>query len=79
MYMTNLQHYGHLLNTENYETNHLHNDLYNIFENRFEWEQKYLHENYSTFLSLGPESIPQVRNDQQYSKLHQGLMILCGL
>jgi hypothetical protein len=79
MYMTNLQHYGHLLNAENYETNHLHNDLYNIFENRFEWEQKYLHENYSTFLSLGPESIPQVRNDQQYSKLHQGLMILCGL
>lgn len=47
MYVSNLHEYGHLISPDNYETHHLHNDLYNIFENRLEWEQKYLHENYS--------------------------------
>ena len=34
MYMSNLHKYGHLVNPDRYETNHLHNDLYNLFENR---------------------------------------------
>ena len=34
MFVSNLDNYGHLVSTDNYETHHLHNDLYNIFENR---------------------------------------------
>ena len=34
MYVSNLHEYGHLISPDNYETHHLHNDLYNIFENR---------------------------------------------
>lgn len=34
MYVSNLHHYGHLVNPTNYDTNHLHNDLYSLFDNR---------------------------------------------
>ena len=34
MYVSNMHNFGHLISTDNYETHHLHNDLYNIFENR---------------------------------------------
>ena len=34
MYVSNLEEYGHLLNADNYETTHLHNDMYQIFDNR---------------------------------------------
>jgi len=34
MYVSNLHSYGHLINEENYETTHLHNDMYNLFNNR---------------------------------------------
>lgn len=34
MYVSNLEDYGHLLNAENYETTHLHNDMFSMFDNR---------------------------------------------
>lgn len=34
MYTSNLQDYGHLLNGENYEITHLHNDMFSIFDNK---------------------------------------------
>lgn len=34
MYVSNLHRYGHLLNADNYETTHLHSDMYSLFENR---------------------------------------------
>ncbi|KAL9971421.1 hypothetical protein ACROYT_G023941 [Oculina patagonica] len=55
MYATNLHEFGRLLETENYNTNHLHNDLWELFDNRVDWEEKYIHENYSQNLNL---SIP---------------------
>lgn len=33
MYVTNQKHYGHLVNPDNFETSHLFNDMYNMFEN----------------------------------------------
>ena len=33
MYVSNLHNYGHLLNADNYETTHLHNDIYSLFDN----------------------------------------------
>ena len=34
MYMSNLEKYGHLVNPDEYSTEHLHNDLYEIDSNR---------------------------------------------
>lgn len=33
MYMSNLEEYGHLVNADDYSTEHLHNDLYEIENN----------------------------------------------
>lgn len=33
MFVSNMHSFGHILSTENYQTNHLHNDLWQIFEN----------------------------------------------
>ena len=34
MYVNNLHQFGHLLNNDNYDTTHLNNDMYQIFDNR---------------------------------------------
>lgn len=47
MYAVNLQNnYGHLVNIEAVSTDHLHNDLWQIASNPFDWEMKYLHPQY---------------------------------
>ena len=33
MYLNNQHNFGHLVDTDNYATTHLHNDLYEIFNN----------------------------------------------
>ncbi|XP_041859070.1 procollagen-lysine,2-oxoglutarate 5-dioxygenase 1 isoform X2 [Melanotaenia boesemani] len=50
MYVTNMQPFGRILSTENYQTSHLHNDLWQIFENPLDWQERYIHENYSLIM-----------------------------
>ncbi|CAF94612.1 unnamed protein product, partial [Tetraodon nigroviridis] len=50
MYVTNVHTFGHILSTENYQTQHLHNDLWQIFENPLDWQERYIHPNYSRIL-----------------------------
>lgn len=50
MYVSNVEDFGRLMNSEPYETNHKHNDLYEIINNQLEWEERYIHENYSKVL-----------------------------
>ncbi|XP_029013204.1 procollagen-lysine,2-oxoglutarate 5-dioxygenase 1 [Betta splendens] len=50
MYVANTHSFGRILSTENYQMNHLHNDLWQIFENPVDWEERYIHENYSHIL-----------------------------
>nr|XP_054503682.1 procollagen-lysine,2-oxoglutarate 5-dioxygenase 1 [Agelaius phoeniceus] len=50
MYLTNQHQFGHILSLENYQTNHLHNDLWQIFSNPEDWREKYIHENYTAAL-----------------------------
>ena len=38
---------GHLITVDNFETTHLNNELYEIQNNRWDWEKRYLHVNYS--------------------------------
>ncbi|KAK2547937.1 Procollagen-lysine [Acropora cervicornis] len=40
MYATNLYIFGRLLETDNYKTDMLHNDLWEIFDNKVDWEEK---------------------------------------
>lgn len=50
MFVTNLQPFGRILSTENVQTQHLHNDLWQIFQNPQDWEELYIHPNYSLVL-----------------------------
>ena len=43
---------GHLITVDNFETTHFHNELYEIQNNRWDWEKRYLHVNYSQNLDL---------------------------
>lgn len=52
MYVTNLDYFGHLKETSTYTTNFKHNDLYQIFDNRLDWEERYLHPRFHEFLDL---------------------------
>lgn len=47
MYVTNMQRFGRILSTENYQTGHFQNDLWQIFENPQDWQERYIHENYT--------------------------------
>ncbi|XP_018557008.1 procollagen-lysine,2-oxoglutarate 5-dioxygenase 1 isoform X2 [Lates calcarifer] len=47
MYVTNMHSFGRILSTENYQTSHLHNDLWQIFENPLDWQERYINENYT--------------------------------
>ena len=33
MYVSNMKYFGHLVDTDNFETTHLHNELYELFNN----------------------------------------------
>ncbi|KAK7471384.1 hypothetical protein BaRGS_00035990, partial [Batillaria attramentaria] len=50
MFVTNQKRHGHLVSPDYFETHHVHNDLYNMFENPYDWEWRYIHENYSQAL-----------------------------
>jgi len=51
MVLDNREYYGHLINAENFDISHLHNDMYSVFENEYTWQLKYIHENYSQVLN----------------------------
>ncbi|CAL8323614.1 unnamed protein product [Merluccius merluccius] len=50
MYVTNMHSFGRILSLENYQTQHLHNDLWQMFENPVDFEERYIHENYSLIM-----------------------------
>lgn len=50
LHITNLEDFGHLLSIANYNTSRLHPDLLQIMENPLDWQEKYIHENYSRVL-----------------------------
>jgi len=55
MFVTNRLNFGHLINNEAFPTSHLHNELWEIERNRYDWEQRYLHQNYSKSLDADTE------------------------
>lgn len=51
MYISNLEYYGHLVNSETYSLEYKHNDLHEIFNNQLDWHRRYIHPNYTSVLS----------------------------
>ena len=47
--------WGHLLNADDFDTSHLHNELWEIVNNQYDWEQRYLHDNYTQSLEEDAE------------------------
>uniref|UniRef100_A0A8C0X325 Procollagen-lysine,2-oxoglutarate 5-dioxygenase 1 n=1 Tax=Castor canadensis TaxID=51338 RepID=A0A8C0X325_CASCN len=51
MFLTNRHTFGHLLSLDNYQTTHLHSDLWEVFSNPEDWKEKYIHEDYTKALA----------------------------
>jgi hypothetical protein len=49
-FVSNRVHWGHLVATEDFSTAHLNNELWEIENNKFDWELRYLNANYSQSL-----------------------------
>ncbi|XP_062505815.1 multifunctional procollagen lysine hydroxylase and glycosyltransferase LH3-like [Corticium candelabrum] len=47
MYVTNRHHFGHLVESSRFTTTRYHNDMYQLFDNKLDWEEEYIHPNYS--------------------------------
>lgn len=51
MYVTNRASMGHLVSTDRFVTDRPHAELWQLEQNRWDWERRYIHSNYSTALS----------------------------
>ncbi|XP_064231780.1 multifunctional procollagen lysine hydroxylase and glycosyltransferase LH3 isoform X3 [Aotus nancymaae] len=50
LHLSNQHEFGRLLATSRYDTEHLHPDLWQIFDNPVDWQEQYIHGNYSRAL-----------------------------
>lgn len=58
LYVSNRHDFGHLVNPDHYNVTHLHPDMYELLENRLDWEAKYISPNYTKHL------LPDFKLDQ---------------
>jgi hypothetical protein len=47
MHVTNRVDFGHLVNADTFDTSRINSEIYQIFDNRWDWEQRYIHDNYT--------------------------------
>ncbi|XP_072758610.1 procollagen-lysine,2-oxoglutarate 5-dioxygenase isoform X2 [Anoplolepis gracilipes] len=47
MYLNNRLEFGHLVNPDTYDMRLTHPDMYQIIDNKLDWEKRYIHPNYS--------------------------------
>ena len=57
IYVTQRGDLGHLVDAEGFSTGHLHNELWEQGRNRFDWQQRYIHQLYSSKASASSWSI----------------------
>ncbi|XP_076684470.1 procollagen lysyl hydroxylase isoform X1 [Andrena cerasifolii] len=56
MYVSNRLDFGHLVNADSYDITMTYPDLYQIIDNKLDWERKYIHQNYSK--NFSPKETP---------------------
>lgn len=52
MYVNNRLDFGHLVNPDTYDINLTYPDMYQILDNKLDWEKRYIHSNYSENFNL---------------------------
>ncbi|EDW79565.2 uncharacterized protein Dwil_GK20548 [Drosophila willistoni] len=63
MYISNQRYFGHLINTDNFNSTLVRPDFHTLFTNRYDWTEKYIHPNYSLQLNestIIPQPCPDV-------------------
>ncbi|GAB1603685.1 multifunctional procollagen lysine hydroxylase and glycosyltransferase LH3-like [Argonauta hians] len=53
LYVTNTKYFGHLINGDNFDLSKKHGELWQIFDNPIDWEDRYIHGNYSEVFQEG--------------------------
>ncbi|GAU97710.1 hypothetical protein RvY_08960 [Ramazzottius varieornatus] len=48
MYLSNLQYYGHLVNSESFDITLTKPEFYQLVNNKLDWEYRYIHQDYNT-------------------------------
>lgn len=56
MYLSNRLEFGHLVSADNFDTKLTNPDMYQIFDNKLDWQKRYIHEDYAE--NLNPEKVP---------------------
>lgn len=46
MYVSNEKEFGHLVNSETFDVSRTNPDIYQVIDNKLDWEQRYLHPKY---------------------------------
>lgn len=49
MHVTNLEYFGHMKEMDNFTTGYKHNDMFQLFNNKLDWEEKYLHPDWAKY------------------------------
>ncbi|KAJ8961212.1 hypothetical protein NQ318_008895 [Aromia moschata] len=57
MYVSNRGDFGHLINYDTYDITRAEPDMYQIFDNELEWEERYIHKDYRS--NLLPDHVPR--------------------
>ncbi len=52
LYVDNQKYFGHLVNSENFETTHKHNDLYSLMDNKYVSSRVFAQLNYKNFVTM---------------------------
>ncbi|XP_054009537.1 procollagen-lysine,2-oxoglutarate 5-dioxygenase [Hylaeus anthracinus] len=56
MYVSNRLDFGHLVNPDSYDITLTNPDMYQVFDNKLDWEKKYIHDNYTE--NFNPDHTP---------------------
>lgn len=56
MYVSNRLDFGHLVNPDTYDIQLVYPDMYQIMDNKLDWERRYIHSNYSE--NFNPDKKP---------------------
>ena len=74
MYVSNRLEFGHLVNADDFNIKNTNPDLYEIFNNKLDWQKRYIHENYTA--TFDPEKTPIQVIFHEYRRAIRGTMII---
>lgn len=57
MHVSNELDFGHLVNPESYDISRTNPDVYQVFDNKLDWEKRYLHPEYASSFEEGKKPL----------------------